>query len=262
MPARPPTDPADTAPRRTRKQLHIVQLIPNFMTIAALCAGLTAVRFAVEGNFGIAVALIIAAAVMDGLDGRLARLLKSESDIGAELDSLCDFVNFGVAPALIVYLWALQHMRSEGWIAALIYAVACLLRLARFNVGTRQPEYDPNSFQGVPSPAGALLVMLPIFLAYALTDGSPVVPFAVAVWMPLIGALMVGRFRTPSFKKITFYAENVSFVLLTFVALVAALLTYPWTTLALADLAYLGVLLTSFARKPAPVLVQPIEGAD
>lgn len=236
-------------PRRTRKQLHIVQLIPNFMTIAALCSGLTAVRFAIQGNFGISVALIIAAAIMDGLDGRLARLLKSESDIGAELDSLCDLVNFGVAPALIVYLWAMQGMRSEGWIACLVYAVACLLRLARFNIGNRQPATDSNSFQGVPAPAGALLVMLPIYLSNALDDGSPYASGVVAIWMVLVGGLMVGRFRTPSFKRVTVYSENVSFVLLAFVALVAALLTYPWTTLASIDVIYLGILTYNLLKK-------------
>jgi len=251
-----PAEPQSAEPqsaktgRRPRKKLHIVQLIPNFMTVAALCAGLTAVRFAIEGRFGLAVALIIAAAVMDGLDGRLARFLKSESDMGAELDSLCDLVNFGVAPALITYLWALQGMRAEGWIACLIYAVACLLRLARFNIGNRQPDNDSNSFQGVPSPAGALLVMLPMFLAFALGDGAPHATGLVALWMALVGALMVGRFRTPSFKRATIYAENVSFVLLTFVALVAALLTYPWITLALVDCAYLAALGYTFTKKP------------
>lgn len=239
---------------RGRKRLHIVQLVPNFMTIAALCAGLTAVRFAIEGRFGLAVALIIAAAVMDGLDGRLARLLKSESDIGAELDSLCDLVNFGVAPALILYLWALQGMRSEGWIACLVYAVACLLRLARFNVGSRQPSNDSNSFQGVPSPAGALLALLPLFLSYALDSGRPMATGAVAIWMIIVGSLMVGRFRTPSFKRATIYAENVSFVILAFVGIVAALMTYPWTTLVLVDLAYLAALIYNFFKTPQPEL--------
>jgi CDP-diacylglycerol--serine O-phosphatidyltransferase len=242
--------PPKATGRRPRKKLHIVQLIPNFMTIGALCAGLTAVRFAIEGKFGLAVALIIAAAVMDGLDGRLARLLKSESDMGAELDSLCDLVNFGVAPALITYLWALQGMRAEGWIACLIYAVACLLRLARFNIGNRAPDNDSNSFQGVPSPAGALLVMLPMFLSFALDTGAPFATGAVALWMAIVGALMVGRFRTPSFKRATIYAENVSFVLLAFVGLAAALLTYPWTTLALVDCAYLAMLAYTVAKKP------------
>ncbi len=247
--------PPKATGRRPRKKLHIVQLIPNFMTIGALCAGLTAVRFAIEGKFGLAVALIIAAAVMDGLDGRLARLLKSESDMGAELDSLCDLVNFGVAPALITYLWALQGMRAEGWIACLIYAVACLLRLARFNIGNRLPDNDSNSFQGVPSPAGALLVMLPMFLSFAVDTGAPFATGAVALWMAIVGALMVGRFRTPSFKRATIYAENVSFVLLAFVGLAAALLTYPWTTLVLIDCAYLAMLAYTVATKPT----KPVE---
>jgi CDP-diacylglycerol---serine O-phosphatidyltransferase len=249
----------DTTPRRPRKKLHIVQLIPNFMTIAALCSGLTAVRFAIEGRFGFAVALIIAAAIMDGLDGRLARLLKSESDMGAELDSLCDLVNFGVAPALITYLWALQNMRSEGWIACLVYVVACLLRLARFNIGNRLPAKDSDSFQGVPSPAGAFLVMLPIYLANTLDHGQPFAGSLVAVWMVIVGGLMVGRFKTPSFKRVTIYSENVSFVLLAFVALVAALVTYPWPTLAIAVIAYLGVLVLGIFRKPAP---QTDDGRD
>ena len=235
--------------RRPRKKLHIVQLLPNFMTIAALCSGLTAVRFAIEGRFGFAVALIILAAILDGLDGRLARLLKSESDIGAELDSLCDLVNFGVAPALIIYLWALQGMRSEGWIACLVYAVACLLRLARFNIGNRLPAKDSSSFQGVPSPAGALLVMLPIYLSNTLDTGQPYASGAVAVWMAIVGGLMVSRFPTPSFKRVTVYSENVSFVLLASVAVVAALVTYPWPTLASASLIYLGILTYSFFRR-------------
>ncbi len=228
--------------RSPRKKLALVQLLPNFVTVGALCAGLTAMRFATEGRFGIAVTLIIAAAVMDGLDGRIARLLKSESEIGAELDSLCDLVNFGVAPALVMYLWALQDMRSEGWIAALIYVVACLLRLARFNIGNRAAENDGSTFQGVPSPAGAMLCLLPIFLDNTWDVTIPYSNVVIAVWIAFVGSLMVGRFRTPSFKRVTVYAENVSFVLLGFAVLVAALLTYPWVTLALADLAYLGML--------------------
>ena len=232
-----------------RRKTTLWQLLPNLITVGALCAGLTAVRLATEGRFGLAVALIILAALMDGLDGRLARLLKSESEIGAELDSLCDFVNFGVAPGLIIYLWALQDMRSEGWIAALVYTVACLLRLARFNVGARDPDRDSSSFQGVPSPMGAMLVLAPIFLAKALGDGTPIAPLAIALWMAFCGALMVARFPTPSFKKISFKTEIVSFVVLGFVVLVAALLSYPWQTLALLDAAYLLILLGSFVRR-------------
>lgn len=238
-----------------RRKMNLWQLLPNFVTVGALCAGLTAVRFATEGRFGMAVALIIAAAVMDGLDGRIARFLKSESEIGAELDSLCDFVNFGVAPALVLYLWALQDMRAEGWIAALIYTVACLLRLARFNVGTRAPSTDPNSFQGVPSPAGAMMVLLPIFVTRAFDLAVPEVwTWVIALWMAGVGALMVGRFPTPPFKKIGVYPEAVSFIVLGFVVLVAALWTYPWVTLVALDLAYITVLLIGLIpRKPKKI---------
>lgn len=248
-------------PRSPRKKLALVQLVPNFVTVGALCAGLTAMRYATEGRFGIAVTLIIVAAVMDGLDGRLARLLKSTSEIGAELDSLCDLVNFGVAPALVIYLWALQDMRSEGWIAALIYVVACLLRLARFNIGNRAPDNDGSTFQGVPSPAGAMLCLLPIFLDYSWDVTLPYASVVISVWIAFVGSLMVGRFRTPSFKRVTVYAENVSFVLLGFAVLVAALLTYPWVTLALADLAYLGMLAWGMWlvwRKPKPPAAAPM----
>ncbi len=251
--AAPPKDtPRRTTPRRV---MNLWQLLPNFVTVGALCAGLTAVRFATEGRFGMAVGLIIAAAIMDGLDGRIARLLKSESEIGAELDSLCDFVNFGVAPALVLYLWALQDMRAEGWIAALVYTVACLLRLARFNVGSRAPDMDSSSFQGVPSPAGAMLVLLPIFVVKAFDLSLPQeATWAVALWMAAVGALMVGRFPTPSFKRIGVYPEAVSFIVLGFVVLVAALWNYPWITLVALDLAYIAILLINLIpRRAKPV---------
>jgi CDP-diacylglycerol---serine O-phosphatidyltransferase len=236
-----------------RRKMNLWQLLPNFITVAALCAGLTAIRFASEGRFGLAVALIIGAAILDGLDGRLARLLKSESEIGAELDSLCDFVNFGIAPALVLYMWALQDMRAEGWIAALVYAVACLLRLARFNVGSRAAEtMNSTSFQGVPSPAGAMLALLPIFLANALEIAPPAdLDWAIALWMAAVGALMVARFPTPSFKKIAVYPEAVSFIVLGFVVIVAALVTYPWVTLVVMDLAYIAVLLLGLVPRRA-----------
>ncbi len=248
--------PKATPPRITpRRVMNLWQLLPNFVTVGALCAGLTAVRFATEGLYGMAVGLIIAAAIMDGLDGRIARLLKSESEIGAELDSLCDFVNFGVAPALVLYLWALQDMRAEGWIAALVYTVACLLRLARFNVGARATDTDSSSFQGVPSPAGAMLVLLPIFMvkAFDLTL-PPEVTWAVALWMAAVGALMVGRFPTPSFKRIGVYPEAVSFIVLGFVVMMAALWNYPWITLVALDLAYIAILLINqIPRRAKPV---------
>jgi CDP-diacylglycerol---serine O-phosphatidyltransferase len=228
-------------PLPPRRRMHILQLLPNLISVLALCAGLTAIRMAVEGRFGWAVALIGLAAVLDGIDGSLARMLKSESAIGAELDSLCDLVNFGVTPALVLYYWGMRADTSLGWIAVLIYAVCCMLRLARFNVGNRVSvgEEKPKGFVGVPSPAGAMLALLPIYLAYAFDNALRLPPWAVAIWMVFVGALMISRMPTPSFKGVRIYAENARFILVGSVAVVAALLTYPWVTLLLLDLVYL-----------------------
>jgi CDP-diacylglycerol--serine O-phosphatidyltransferase len=231
-----------TMSNKGRRELPLVQLLPNMMTVAALCAGVTAIRMSISGRFDLAVGLIIVAAIFDALDGRLARLLKSESEIGAELDSLCDFVNFGVAPGLILYQWALLEMPRAGWIAALVYIVCALLRLARFNIGNRSPDTPTLShFVGVPSPAGALLVLLPLFVAHML-ETAAIAPQLIALWMVLIGAAMIARFPTPSFKSATIYAEHVRFIVVAFVALVAALVSYPWETLVALDLVYLAVL--------------------
>jgi len=233
---------------RPRSELPLVQLLPNFLTIMALCAGLTAIRFAAQGRFGYAIGLMVLAVVLDGLDGRLARLLKHESEIGAELDSLGDFVNFGVAPALTMYFWAFQGWSRAGWIAALIYAVCCVMRLARFNVGQRAAT-DPaekTDFVGVPSPAGAMLALGPMYFSYTF-DAAPALPPAlVALWLVGVGALMISRMPTPSFKKTTIYAEHARYIVLGFVALVAALLSFPWTTLLALDLAYVAALAVAF----------------
>ncbi len=230
---------SDPAPK-PRSELHLVQLLPNLMTISAMCAGLTGIRFAVSGQFQIAVALILLAAVLDGLDGRLARLLRSESEMGAELDSLVDFVNFGVAPGLTIYLWGLDTLKSGGWVAMLIYAACCLLRLARFNIGNR-PSADKttaSTFTGVPAPAGAMLAMLPMYVAFMWPSAPLLPPAVLALYMVLIGALMISRVPTPSFKSVTFYAENVRYVFVAFVAVVAALLSFPWETMVAIDLGY------------------------
>jgi CDP-diacylglycerol--serine O-phosphatidyltransferase len=167
---RPPSE-------KTGADLALIQLLPNALTITAICAGLSAIRFGVQGNYVLAVQLILLACVLDGLDGRLARLLRSSSPMGAELDSLADFLNFGVAPPLILYFWALQDMRSAAWISVLVYAVCCVVRLARFNVNDKaEAEKAKNGdavgesgsfFTGIPSPAGALLVLLPMTASFA-----------------------------------------------------------------------------------------------
>jgi len=232
---------------RPRRKLHILQLLPNLVSILGLCSGLTAIRFAVDGHFATAVALIGLAAALDALDGRLARMLKSESAIGAELDSLGDFVNFGVTPAIVLYLWGLKGEASLGWIAVLIYAICCMLRLARFNVGNKrtdgQEPAERTSFIGVPSPAGAMLVLSPIYLAFCFSGDVRLPGAAVALWMVAMGALMISRIRTPSLKRVTIYAEDARYILVAVAAVVAALLTYPWITLLSLACIYLAAIL-------------------
>jgi len=234
-------------------QLLVLRLLPNLVSILALCAGLTAIRFAVADEFGTAVLLIVVAAALDGLDGRLARMLDSETEIGAELDSLCDFVNFGVTPALVLYLWGLEAEAGWGWGAVLVYAVCCMLRLARFNVGARAATEaaEKTTFVGVPSPAGALLALVPVYLGFAL-DGFAVPPVLVALWMAGIGALMISRVRTPSLKRLTIAAEDARYVLVGAVLVVAALLTYPWLTLLALSLGYLAGVLWLALRSLGP----------
>lgn len=240
--------------QRGPSEFNLVQLLPNLLTISAMCSGLTGIRFAMIGQFTWAVTMILVAAVLDGLDGRVARLLRSESEIGAELDSLVDFVNFGVAPGLIIYLWGLHEVQSGGWIATLIYATCCLLRLARFNIGNRLhiEKVAENSggkptanFTGVPSPAGAMMAMLPMYFAFMEPNVAKIPPQLLALYLVVVGGLMISRLPTPSFKLVTVYAENVRFVIVGFVGLVAALLTFPWETMVLIDLGYIAIVIKS-----------------
>lgn len=236
----------DGAPR----ELLLLKLLPNIVSILALCSGLTAIRFAISDNFGMAVLMIGTAAALDGLDGRLARMLQSESAIGAELDSLCDFVNFGVTPAIVLYLWGLRPETSLGWIAVLVYAVCCMLRLARFNVGAKAvgEAAEKTSFIGVPSPAGALVALMPIYVVFALDEAFVMPPVLIAGWMIAVGALMISRVRTPSLKRITIAADYARYVLVGSVVLAAALLTYPWVTLTVLTGAYLAAIVTLFLK--------------
>ena len=186
-------------PRRNPRRFRHVPLrivLPNLVTLLALCLGITAIRFAVEGSFEKAVFAIIAAAVFDGLDGRLARALKGTTRFGAELDSLADFVDFGVAPALTLYFWNLQQMKSLGWFAAMVFAIACALRLARFNVGLDDPDkpaWASQFFTGMPAPAGALVALMPLYLNLSSLEivpmGRAVVPFEIA-FVLAVAALM------------------------------------------------------------------------
>src|SRR5438874_5417469 len=163
-----PADPNHPEMRRPRfRPIPVRMLVPNVITLLAICAGLTAIRLSTEGRMELAVAAIVFAAVLDGLDGRVARMIKGQSRFGAELDSLADFVNFGCAPGLILYLWGLHDLGNVGWIAAMVFAICGALRLARFNVmidDPNRPLWAGNFFTGIPAPAGALVVMLPIYV--------------------------------------------------------------------------------------------------
>ncbi len=230
-----------------KRELPLVQLIPNMLTIAAICAGLSAIRFSIQGNFELAVQLILAACVLDGLDGRIARLLKSDSLMGAELDSLADFLNFGVAPPLLLYLWALQDMRSGAWISVLVYAICAVMRLARFNVDAKSEEdcVDSAYFTGVPAPAGAMLVLLPLFISFAFAN-APLFPgIVICAHIVIVGFLMISRIPTWSFKATRISRENVKFFLVGFAFVGAAVLTFAWVTLIALCLAYIAMVVWS-----------------
>ncbi|MGR3761605.1 CDP-diacylglycerol--serine O-phosphatidyltransferase [Roseobacteraceae bacterium NS-SX3] len=241
-------------PKR-RTEFALIQLLPNMMTIGAICAGLTAIRFGVQGNYVLAVQLILVAALLDGLDGRLARALRSDSKMGAELDSLADFLNFGVAAPLIIYFWALQDMRSAGWISVLVFSVCCVVRLARFNVSAKSEEPKGRSgyFTGVPSPAGALLAMLPMFVSFAFAD-APVLPdILICFHMVVIGLLMISRIPTWSPKAVKISRENVKYLLVGVAFAGAALLTYAWTTLVVLCAGYAVMVIWGLiTRRPVP----------
>jgi CDP-diacylglycerol--serine O-phosphatidyltransferase len=247
---------ADPKRSRLRRELPLVQLLPNFLTVSALCAGLTAIRFATQGQMQGAVGLIVLAAVLDGLDGRLARMLSSESALGAELDSLADFLSFGVAPGFILYFWLLNHSPGLGWIAVLVYAICAALRLARFNIGNNRPTSEGQEkrfFRGVPSPAGALLALMPMYFTFMLPESSELPPTLVDLWLVMVGGLMISNLPTWSFKTTKIYAEHARYILVAFVALAAALLTYPWATLFLLGLCYLATLFLAWRQVRKPI---------
>jgi CDP-diacylglycerol---serine O-phosphatidyltransferase len=230
--------------RRRFRPIPVRMLVPNVITLLALCAGLTAIRLAVEERLDLALAAIVFAAALDGVDGRVARLLKGTSRFGAELDSLADFVNFGVAPAIILYFWELHELKSAGWIAAMIFAICAALRLARFNVAIDDPNRPPwagNFFVGMPAPLGALTVLLPIYLYFL---GLPRFTLVTFIYTLAIAMLMVSRLPVISGKKVgrRVPPEMVLPIFVAVVLLVALLISYPWQVLTVATLAYLGSL--------------------
>jgi len=246
-----PFDP--DRPRRPRalrdrfRPIPVRTLVPNVITLLALCAGLTAIRFAVEGRLDVALGAIVFAAVLDGIDGRIARFLKGTSRFGAELDSLADFVNFGVAPGLILYFWDLFQLKSAGWIAAMAFAICAALRLARFNVmidDPNRPAWAGNFFVGMPAPAGAITVLLPIYIEFLGLPKVAVVAPVTLLYTLAIAFLMVSRLPVYSGKRVgrRVPPDMVVPVLILVVLLLALLLAYPWTVLTVGTLCYLASL--------------------
>lgn len=218
------------------------RMIPNVLTLLALCAGMTAIRLAFLDRFEQATAAIIIAGILDGIDGRIARLLKGTSNFGAELDSLSDFVSFGVAPAILLDIWTMDSLHGIGWAVALLFAVCSALRLARFNtqMGADLPPYAYNFFTGVPAPAGAGLVMIPMFFYFETETGLFRSPILCGAVLAAVAALMVSRVPTFAFKSFRIPREWVVPSLLLVGALAAFMTTEPWITLLIIGALYIG----------------------
>jgi len=242
-----PFEPERRPRRRRFRPIPVRTLLPNLITLLALCAGLTSIRLAFEQKLELALAAIVFAALLDGIDGRVARMLKGTSRFGAELDSLADFVNFGVAPALILYFWDLHELKSVGWIAALVFAICAGLRLARFNVMIDDPDrpaWASNFFVGVPAPAGAITVLLPLYIHFLGMPRVSVVAPVTFLYTLAIAFLMVSRLPVFSGKKLgtRVRPEMVLPVFVLVVLFFALLISYPWEVLAVGTVLYLVAL--------------------
>jgi CDP-diacylglycerol--serine O-phosphatidyltransferase len=238
---------ASNARQRRFRMVPVRYLLPNLITLLALCSGVTAIRLAFEGRYEIAVGCVMLAVVLDAVDGRLARLLKGTSRFGAELDSLADFVNFGVAPAILLYVWSLNSLKTLGWVICLVLAIACALRLARFNVALddpNKPAWSSQFFTGAPAPAGAGLALLPFYLGFlGLIDDGHGWALLIGPYVALIALLMVSRIPTFSGKNMGLIpGERVLPVLGLAVLAVIMLIAYPWEFLSIVSIIYLALI--------------------
>ena len=223
-------------------------ILPNMLTLIGVCIGLTSIRFALDGKFEFAIIAIIFAALIDGLDGRIARLIKGTSKVGKELDSLTDMISFGVAPAFIMYFWKLNTLGRFGWLVCLIYVICVALRLARFNVNSNQePSWKDNFFEGVPSPAGGILVLTPLVISlidfnYLQINYDVIVP----VFFIATSLLLISKFPSYSFKKIVIQRKATIFLLFGIILFFGLLLIYPFNVVAISSIIYLVLLPISF----------------
>ena len=223
-------------------------ILPNMLTLIGVCIGLTSIRFALDGKFEFAIIAIIFAALIDGLDGRIARLIKGTSKVGKELDSLTDMISFGVAPAFIMFFWKLNTLGRFGWLVCLIYVICVALRLARFNVNSNQdPSWKDNFFEGVPSPAGGILVLTPLIISqtnfnYIQLNYDIIVP----AFFIITSLLLISKFPSYSFKKIVIQRKTTIFLLFGIVLFFGLLLIYPFNIISISAVVYLLLLPISF----------------
>ena len=223
-------------------------LLPNMLTLIGVCIGLTSIRFALSGEFHLAIIAIIIAALIDGLDGRIARLIKGTSKVGKELDSLTDMISFGVAPAFIMYFWKLNTLGRFGWLLCLIYVICVALRLARFNISSNQePSWKDNFFEGVPSPAGGILVLTPLIISLT---GFNFIELNFDIITPIFfittSFLLISKFPSYSFKKIVIQRKATIFLLFSIILFFGLLLIYTFEVIAISSIIYLSILPISF----------------
>jgi CDP-diacylglycerol--serine O-phosphatidyltransferase len=232
----------------TDKKTNARVILPNMLTLIGVCIGLSSIRFALDGKFEFAIIAIMFAALIDGLDGRIARLIKGTSKVGKELDSLTDMISFGVAPAFIMYFWKLNTLGRFGWLLCLIYVICVALRLARFNVNTGQaPSWRDNFFEGVPSPAGGILVLTPLIFSLTSFDFINInYDIAVPVFFIITSLLLISKFPSYSFKKIVIQRKATIFLLFGIVLFFGLLLIYPFNVISISAIIYLGALPISF----------------
>ena len=225
-------------------------ILPNILTLVGVCIGLSSIKFALDDRYGIAIIAIVFAALIDGLDGRIARLIKGTSKVGKELDSLTDVISFGVAPAFIMYFWSLNNLGKFGWLLCLVYVICVALRLARFNVNSNEePSWRDNFFEGVPSPAGGILVLMP--LIYSLS-GFEIFKINFEIIVPVlfvtVSFLLITKFPTYSLKKIVVPRSMTIFLLFSIVLYVGLLLIYPFKAMIISGMLYLIFIPISFVH--------------
>ncbi len=219
-------------------------ILPSVLTLIGVCLGISSIKFAMDGNFAFAVLFLVVAAILDGLDGRVARLIKGTSDFGKELDSLTDFVSFGIAPAFIIYFWELNKFGKIGWLIVLLFSVCCVLRLARFNLTKfeKEDEWKNNFFQGIPSPAGGCLILFPLMFELSsfsnLFNLRTITPY----FMVLVSILLISKVPTFSFKKIAIRRNMTIFLLLGVGLFFVSIIQFTFETLAVCSMIYLALI--------------------